>query len=60
MLSQWQIIIINTAIFFGPYVIISSALNFQFGNGGIPNMSGNVSVAIGAYTVSALVIRPCM
>ena len=60
MLSQWQIIIINTAIFFGPYVIISSALNFQFGNGGIPNMSGNVSVAIGAYTVSALVIRLCM
>ena len=33
MLSQWQIIVINTAIFFGNYVIISSALNFQFGNG---------------------------
>lgn len=43
MLSQWQIIVINTAIFFGHYVIISSALNFQFGNGGIPNMSSNVS-----------------
>jgi branched-chain amino acid transport system permease protein len=60
MLSQWQIIMINTAIFFGHYVIISSALNFQFGNGGIPNMSSNVSVAVGAYTVSAIVIRLCM
>ena len=60
MLSQWQIIVINTAIFFGHYVIISSALNFQFGNGGIPNMSSNVSVAVGAFTVSAVVIRLCM
>jgi branched-chain amino acid transport system permease protein len=60
MLNQWQIIMINTAIFFGHYVIISSALNFQFGNGGIPNMSSNVSVAVGAYTVSALVVRLCM
>ena len=49
MLSQWQIIVINTAIFFGHYVIISSALNFQCGNGGIPNMSSIVSVAVGAF-----------
>ena len=55
MLTQIQIILINTAIFFGHYVIISSALNFQFGNAGIPNMGSNVSVAIGAYTVSAVV-----
>jgi ABC-type branched-subunit amino acid transport system permease subunit len=48
MLSQWQIIVINTAIFFGHYVIISSALNFHFRNGGIPNMSSNVSDAVGA------------
>lgn len=60
MLNQVQIILINTAIFFGHYVIISSALNFQFGNAGIPNMGSNVSVAIGAYTVSAVVLRVCM
>ena len=55
-----QIVIINVAIFFGHYVIIAAALNFQFGNAGIPNMSSNVSVAIGAYTVSAVIIRIAM
>jgi branched-chain amino acid transport system permease protein len=60
MLNQLQIVLINAAIFFGHYVIISSALNFQFGNAGIPNMASNVSVAMGAYTVSAVVIRICM
>lgn len=60
MLSPVQIVLINAAIFFGHYVIVSLALNFQFGNAGIPNMSSNVSVAMGAYTVSAIVIRVCM
>jgi len=60
LLSPVQIVLINAAIFFGHYVIVSMALNFQFGNAGIPNMSSNVSVAVGAYTVSAVVIRVCM
>lgn len=60
MLSPIQVILINTAIFFGHYVIISASLNFQFGNGGIPNMASNVSVAIGAYTVSSIVLRITM
>ena len=60
MLNSIQVLLINAAIFFGHYVIISLALNFQFGNAGIPNMSSNVSVAMGAYTVSAIVIRICM
>lgn len=60
MLNPAQVLLINAAIFFGHYVIISLALNFQFGNAGIPNMSSNVSVAMGAYTVSAVVIRICM
>lgn len=60
MLHPVQIMLINAAIFFGHYVIISTALNFQFGNAGIPNMSSNVSVAMGAYTVSALIVRICM
>ena len=58
MLSQWQIIVINTVILFGHYVIISSALNFQFGNGGIPNMSSNVSVAVGAFLLVFMIYKP--
>ncbi len=60
MLSPIQIVLINIAVFFGHYVIIAAALNFQFGNAGIPNMSSNVSVAIGSYTVSSVVLRVSM
>ncbi len=60
MLGLWQITLINLAIFFGHYVIISTALNLQFGNAGIPNMSSNISVACGAYVVSSVVLRICM
>lgn len=60
MLNPVQIILINIAVFFGHYVIIAAALNFQFGNAGIPNMSSNVSVALGSFTVSAIVIRVSM
>jgi len=58
MLSQWQIIVINTATLFGHYVIISSALNFQFGNGGIPDMSSNVSDAVGAFFIVFMIYKP--
>ncbi len=60
MLSGLQIMLINAAVFFGHYVIIAAALNLQFGNTGIPNMSSNVSVAIGSYTVSSIVIKVSM
>jgi len=60
MLQPIQILLINIAVFFGHYVIIAAALNFQFGNAGIPNMSSNVSVAIGSFTVSSIVIRASM
>jgi branched-chain amino acid transport system permease protein len=60
MFHPIQIILINIAVFFGHYVIIAAALNFQFGNAGIPNMSSNVSVALGSFTVSSIVIRVCM
>ena len=49
---------INTATPFGHYVIISSALNFQFGNGGIPNMSSIVSVAVGAFLLVFMIYKP--
>jgi ABC-type branched-subunit amino acid transport system permease subunit len=49
----------NPAIFFSQYVTVATALNFQYGNAGIPNMSNHISVAYGAYVVSS-VIRICM
>lgn len=60
MLVGYQITLINLAIFFGQYLIVATALNFQYGNAGIPNMSNNLSVAVGAYTVSSLVFRISM
>jgi len=60
LLNSLQITLINSAVFFGHYVIIAGALNLQFGNAGIPNMSSNVSVAMGAYTVSSVVLRVSM
>jgi ABC-type branched-subunit amino acid transport system permease subunit len=59
MLSTYQIMLINPAIFFSQYVTVATALNFQYGNAGIPNMSNHISVAYGAYVVSS-VIRICM
>ena len=49
---------INTATPFGHYVIISSALNFQFGNGDIPHMSSIVSVAVGAFLLVFMIYKP--
>jgi len=60
MLGSTQIILMNLAIFFGQYVIVATALNFQYGNAGIPNMSNNISVATGAFVVSSVVLKICM
>jgi branched-chain amino acid transport system permease protein len=60
MLGSLQIVLVNLAIFFGQYVIVATALNFQYGNAGIPNMSNNISVATGAYVVSSLVLKICV
>lgn len=60
MLTPLQIVLVNLAIFFGQFVIVATALNFQYGNAGIPNMSNNISVATGAYVVSSVVLKICM
>ena len=60
MLTPLQILLVNLAIFFGQYLIVATALNFQYGNAGIPNMSNNISVATGAYVVSSVVLKICM
>jgi branched-chain amino acid transport system permease protein len=48
---------IDIAMFFGLYVTIAMALNFQYGNAGVPNMGSAVSVAFGAYVVSGICLR---
>ena len=60
MLGSLQIILVNIAIFFGQYLIVATALNFQYGNAGIPNMSNNISVACGAYVVSSVALKISM
>lgn len=50
-------LLIDIAMFFGLLVIVAMALNFQYGNAGIPNMGCAVQVIIGAFTVSAVVMR---
>jgi branched-chain amino acid transport system permease protein len=60
MLKGIEFTFMNLAFFFGHYVIIAMALNYQYGNAGVPNMISNVSVACGAYTVSSLVLRLCL
>ena len=50
-------VIIDIAMFFGLFVIVAMALNFQYGNAGVPNMGCAVSASIGGYVVSALITR---
>ena len=53
----YQRIVIDIAMYFGLFVIVAMALNFQYGNAGVPNMGCAVSASIGGYTVSALISR---
>jgi branched-chain amino acid transport system permease protein len=53
----YQRIVIDIAMFFGLFFIVAMALNFQYGNAGVPNMACALSASIGAYTVSAIVTR---
>ena len=50
-------LIVDIAMFFGLLVIVAMALNFQYGNAGIPNMGCAIQVIIGAFSVSAIVLR---
>jgi len=50
-------IIIDIAMYFGLFVIVAMALNFQYGNAGVPNFGCAVSASIGGYIVSAIVTR---
>ncbi|MEM4726656.1 MAG: hypothetical protein QXD04_00170, partial [Candidatus Bathyarchaeia archaeon] len=50
-------LIVDIAMFFGLLVIVAMALNFQYGNAGVPNMGCAVQVIVGAFTVSAITMR---
>jgi branched-chain amino acid transport system permease protein len=50
-------IIIDVAMYFGLFVIVAMALNFQYGNAGVPNMGCAVQVIMGGVTVSAITTR---
>jgi branched-chain amino acid transport system permease protein len=50
-------LIVDIAMYFGLFVIVAMALNFQYGNAGIPNMGCAVQVIVGGYTVSAITTR---
>ena len=50
-------LIVDIAMGFGLLVIVAMALNFQYGNAGIPNMGCAVQVIIGAFTVSSIIVR---
>jgi branched-chain amino acid transport system permease protein len=57
MIELYLRVIVDLAMFFGLYVITAIALNFQYGNAGVPNMGCAVSVSIGGFTVSMIVTR---
>jgi branched-chain amino acid transport system permease protein len=50
-------LIVDVALYFGLFVIVAMALNFQYGNAGIPNMGCAVQVIVGGFTVSAITTR---
>lgn len=55
--SPDQRLLIDIAMYFGLFVIVAMALNFQYGNAGIPNMGCAVQVIMGGFTVSAITTR---
>lgn len=50
-------LVVDIAMYFGLFVIVAMALNFQYGNAGIPNMGCAVQVIVGGFTVSAITTR---
>jgi len=50
-------LIIDIAIYFGSFLIVAMALNFQYGNAGIPNMGCAVQVIAGGFAASTFALR---
>ena len=50
-------IILNIALWFGLYTIVSLSLNIEYGFAGIPNFGRALAVLMGAFTVGGVVNR---
>jgi len=50
-------LIVDIAMYFGAFVIVAMALNFQYGNAGVPNMGCAVQVIAGGFAVSTFTLR---
>ncbi len=53
-------LIIDIAMYFGIFVIVAMALNFQYGNAGIPNMGCAVQVIVGGFAASTFTLRTAL
>ena len=53
----YQRYVIDLAMMFGLFFIVTLALNFQYGNAGVPNLACALSASVGGYVVSAIVTR---
>ena len=53
----YQRYVIDLAMSFGLFFIVTMTLNFQYGNAGVPNLACALSASVGGYTVSAIVTR---
>jgi len=53
-------LIIDIAMYFGIFVIVAMALNFQYGNAGIPNMGCAVQVIVGGFAASVFTLRTAL
>jgi branched-chain amino acid transport system permease protein len=49
--------VIDLVMTFGLFFIVTMALNFQYGNAGVPNLACALPAAVGGYVVSAIVTR---
>ncbi|MHC1566796.1 MAG: ABC transporter permease subunit [Candidatus Syntropharchaeia archaeon] len=59
-MMSFEHIILNVAIWFGFYLIVSLSLHIEYGFGGIPNFGRALAVLMGAIAVGALVNRILM
>ena len=57
MITGIEFTFMNLEFYFSHYITKAVALNNQYRNAGLSNMSSNISVVCGAYTVSFLVLR---
>lgn len=54
---EFQRYVIDLAMIFGIFFIVTLSLNFQYGNAGVPNMASALSASIGGYTITTIITR---